>query len=384
MLNTPRRIGSLLVALTAGVVGCGKQSEPAPEQAPPPAPPPAKAPAEPAAPPPASDDPPVRKDGTVLASATQMGTRVSINVWVPPGKTPGQAKAALEGAFAEIERIEDIMSEWRPQSELSRFNRTAGGKPVEISPELFHVLERSNAISRASGGAFDVTFHGVGQLWRFSPGSRPPTREAVAEKLKLVDYRKLELDRQASTARLAGPGMKVGLGAIAKGYGVDVATAHLRKAGFGDHIVEAGGDTFVSGTKGGKPWMVGVQAPERQGTAGMLQAKDEAIVTSGDYQRFFEFEGKRYAHILDPRTGWPVEESRAPKSTSCISPNATDADGYCTAVSVMGPEAGLKFAEQQDDLEVVIIKRDGEVLVSSGLRDRFTPTPAPGNRPPTP
>src|SRR5690606_8570807 len=232
---------------------------------------------------PAGPAPPLRKDGTVYAETQQMGTWMAINVHVGD-RAPAEAGAAIEAAFAEIERIEQIMSEWRASSELSQLNAGAGGPMRPLSPELFVVLQRSKEIAEETGGAFDPTFYAVGQLWRYEPGSRPPTREAVTEKLPLVDWRSIELDPVARTGRLAKPGMKVGLGAIAKGYAVDRASAVLRERGFPDHIVEGGGDTYVSGTKGGKTWMVGIQRPDGPGSIAAIPARDRAVVTSGDYQ----------------------------------------------------------------------------------------------------
>ena len=152
-----------------------------------------------------------------------------------------------------------------------------------------------------------------------------------------------------------------------------VATVRsLHAAGFEHHRVEAGGDTQVSGEKDGTPWRVGVQDPKREiGRVGHIVAKDEAVVTSGNYARYFEWEGVRYTHILDPRTGWPIRVERSPKSVTLVAGNATDADAYCTAVSVMEPEVGLEFVEAREGLEVVIIGPDDRVLVSRGLRGRF-------------
>lgn len=335
---------------------------------------------------PAGPAPPLRKDGTVYAETQQMGTRMAINVHVGD-RAPAEAGAAIEAAFAEIERIEQIMSEWRASSELSQLNAGAGGPMRPLSPELFVVLQRSKEIAEETGGAFDPTFYAVGQLWRYDPGSRPPTREAVTEKLPLVDWRSIELDPAARTGRLAKPGMKVGLGAIAKGYAVDRASAVLRERGFHDHIVEGGGDTFVSGTKGGKTWMVGIQRPDGPGSVAAIPARDRAVVTSGDYQRYIEFEGVRYSHILDPRTGFPIPEDRSMQSITILAPNATDGDAYATAVAVMGPEAGFEFIQARPDLDAALITRTGELRVTSELAKIlvFPPDkPSGASPPPTP
>jgi len=331
--------------------------------------------------------PPVRKDGTVFAESELMGTRVSINVWAGP---PEQADAAAAGqaireAFAEMVRLEEIMSEWQPHTELSQLNDAAGGELRPLSPELLEVLQRSREIAEDTNGAFDPTFHGVGQLWSFKPGAKPPTPEAIAAKLPLVDWRAIELDPATRTGRLAKPGMKLGLGAIGKGFAADKASALLTAKGFPNHVVEVGGDTFASGTKNGKPWMVGIQRPDGPGVVGAIPASDRSVVTSGDYQRFFEYEGKRYAHIIDPTTGWPVPAERSPKSVTLVAKNGTDADAYCTAVAVMGVDAGFRFAEAHEDLEVVIITQDDELKVTSGLRDVLVLPPTPsGDAKPTP
>jgi FAD:protein FMN transferase len=313
----------------------------------------------------------VRADGTLYAESELMGTRVSINLWVGPDKDAARASEAIADAMAEIARIESIASEWQASSDLSRLNASAG-EAVAVPPELAEILARAKAISADTEGLFDVSFHAVGQLWSFEPGSRPPSPEAIAERLPLVDWRAIEVDTSSNTASLAKPGMKLGLGAIAKGYAVDRAAALLHARGFAHHIVEAGGDTQVSGQKGVKPWRVGVQDPKRAGgRIGHLIARDEAVVTSGNYARYFEWDGVHYTHILDPRTGWPIPVATTPKSVTLVAGNATDADAYCTAVSVMDPERGLAFVEARPELEAIIITPDDRVLVSAGLESRF-------------
>jgi len=313
----------------------------------------------------------IRPDGTIFAESELMGTRVSINVWIGQGGAALEASEAITDAITEIARIESIASEWQATSDLTRLNQS-NGEPVAIPPELVEILTRARVISADSEGLFDVSFYAVGQLWSFEPGARPPSPEAIAEQLPRVDWRAIEVDAEAGTATLTKPGMKIGLGAIAKGYAVDRAAALLHARGFANHIVEAGGDTQVSGQKGDKPWRVGVQDPGATvGRIGYITARDEAVVTSGNYARFFEWQGVRYTHILDPRTGWPIPADKTPKSVTLVANNATDADGYCTAVSVMEPERGLAFVEARPGLEAIIIGPDDRVHVSSGLKDRF-------------
>jgi thiamine biosynthesis lipoprotein len=330
------------------------------------------APRDEAAPEPTEEAPPVRPDGTIFAESELMGTRVSINLWLGPGEDAVAAGKAIRDAMAEMARIESIASEWQPDSELSALNRAAGGEPMPLSPELFEILERAKKISADTDGLFDVTFHGVGQLWSFTPGSQPPSAEAIAEKLALIDWQQIELDPATRNARLAKPGMKIGLGAIAKGYAVDRAAALLSERGFANHIVEAGGDTYVTGSKGEQGWRVGVQDPQNAaGRIGHLVVRDESVVTSGNYARFFVWEGVHYTHILDPRTGWPVPADRTPKSVTLVAKDATTADAYCTAVSVMAPKDGLAFVEARPELGAIIIGPNDEVLISSSVREQF-------------
>ena len=325
--------------------------------------------------------PPVRNDGTIFVDTEMMGTQVSINVYVGPDGDARAAGRAVEAAFEEMSRIEGLLSEWRPQSELSRLNRAAGGEPMRVSSELAEVLARSREISEETDGHFDVTFHAVGQLWSFRPGATPPSKEAIEAELPLVDWRGIEVTRTPggpSFARLARPGMMVGLGAIGKGYAVQRASEVLKSQGFHDHVVEAGGDTHAAGTKGGQPWMVGVQNPDEPGVLGVLPSSNRSVVTSGDYQRFFDHEGKRYAHIIHPRTGWPIELESSPKSVTLVADGPTEGDAYCTAVVVMGAEAGMRFVESKPDLQAIIVTRSGELLISSGLRDAFIATTPQG------
>jgi len=311
----------------------------------------------------------------MFGTSELMGTTVSLNVFVGPGGDAKKAGVAMQDALAEMARIEGLMSEWKPDTELSRLNQSAGGSAMLVSKELFEVLELSKRIHAETGGSFDVTFHGVGHLWSFKPDSTPPSAAQVEAALPLVDGAAIEFDTDARTLRLPTAGMKIGLGAIAKGYAVDRASSLLRARGFANHVVEAGGDTYAAGSKGDEPWRVGVKNPETSGSLGVLSIRERAVVTSGDYMRFFEHEGRRYAHILDPKTGWPIEQAKSPKSVTLLAQDAAQADAYCTAVTVMGSKAGLAFVESRAELDAVIIERDGTVQVSSGLSGVYEQLP---------
>lgn len=371
-------VKSLALVLAAPLLGaCYKSETPKPQLPPQVTPAASRSVAKPPPPidPTNEGTPPVRRDGTMYGTSELMGTTVSLNVFVGPSGDATKAGLAMQDALAEMARIEGLMSEWKPNTELSRLNQAAGGSAMLISEEQFEVLELSKRIHAETKGTFDVTFHGVGHLWSFKAGSTPPSAEQIAAALPLVDGGAIELDPEARTARLPIAGMKIGLGAIAKGYAVDRASALLRERGFANHVVEAGGDTYAAGSKGGDPWRVGVKDPETAGSLGVLSIEERAVVTSGDYMRFFEHGGRRYAHILNPTTGWPIEQGKSPKSVTLLAKNASEADAYCTAVTVMGTEAGLAFVESRPDLDAVIIERDGAVRLSSGLSGVYEALP---------
>jgi thiamine biosynthesis lipoprotein len=318
-----------------------------------------------------ADPPPLRDDGTLFAESELMGTRMSINVFVGPERDPARGAQAIRDAFAELSRIESIASEWDPSTPLSTLNKLAGGDPVVVPPELIEILQRAKEVAEATNGRFDPTVYAVGELWSFERDSAPPSPQAIEARLPLVDWQGIELDAGGQTARLARPGMRIGLGGIAKGYGVDAASKVLSAAGFPDHIVEGGGDTYAAGSKGDEPWRIGVQRPHAAGALGAVEARNEAIVTSGNYARYFEHEGVRYTHILDPTTGWPIPAERSPASVTCRAGDATTADAYCTALSVMGTTRAIALAERTPGLDVLIIGADETQTTSSGFAERF-------------
>lgn len=323
-----------------------------------------------------SDKGPLRKDGTIFAESTLMGTRVSINVYVGMAAsldTQKTAQDAMRKAFHEIARIESIASEWTPKSELSKLSASAGQGWQNLSEDLWQLVSRSVKVSEETKGLFDISFYGVGKLWSFKKGAQPPSPDKVKEALSQVGYRFIELDPAQKRVRLTRPKMALGMGAIAKGYGVDQAAASLMQAGFHNFIVEAGGDTYVAGTKGKASWRVGIQDPAGPGAIGALEVQDQAVVTSGNYERFFVHDGVHYTHILDPSTGYPIRREHSPRSVSIVASNATDADAYCTAVTVMGRKAGMAFVASRPELEAIIVDADGSLHLSAGLRSLYQP-----------
>lgn len=314
-----------------------------------------------------SEQVPIRADRTVFGESQLMGTRVSINVYVGQAKSGVAAGQAITEAFQEIARIESIASEWIKDSELSQLSASAGTGWKAVSPDMWELLSRSLRISKATQGLFDISFQSVGKLWSFKPGATLPDDKAVKAALGNVGYQFIELDPKTKQARLTKKAVALGMGAIAKGYGVDMAAALLKRKGFKNFIVEAGGDTYVSGKKGDKVWKVGIQNPAGPGAIGALQVQDKAVVTSGNYERFFVHDGVHYTHILDPRTGYPIPRDKSPRSVTVVADNATDADAYCTALAVMGTKKALAFVKERPDLETIIVDAKGTSHVSTGL-----------------
>lgn len=305
-----------------------------------------------------------------------MGTRCTIQAY---HHDEALFQRAVHAAMAEIERLDRMMSTWVPSSDVSRINQAAGnGEWIAVSSETFQVLEKSLWIARESEGAFDITVGAFKGLWKFdedNDGSLPARAEVLARR-KLVDYRDLLLDAARSSARLRRPGQRLTLGGIAKGLVVDRAVAVLRAAGLKDFLMQAGGDLYAAGRHGEREWKVGIQDPraaqEQERSTGssfaLLSLADLAFNTSGDYERFILKDGKRYHHIIDPRTGYPVEHTR---SVTVLAPSSFLADTLDTAVFVLGAERGLKLIASVPGTEAVIVDARNKLHVSPGLSGRL-------------
>jgi len=288
-----------------------------------------------------------------------MGTSVEISV---SEIDPQRAEEAMAAAFREVERIDSLISHYRPGSEVSRITRQAGEKVTRVSPETLEVIERALYFSRLSEGAFDISIGPVFRLWNFREG-KIPGEESLQENLKRVDYRKIKVDRAKFSVFLESRGMELDLGAIGKGYAVDRASAVLRKGGVENFMVAAGGDIAVSGAKeNGSPWTIGIQHPRLPSELiARLHPARAAASTSGDYQKFFFRGGERYHHILTPSTGLPARECQ---SVTIMAPSGMDADALATAVFVLGPKKGFALLERLPDAHATIVDRRGSVLLS--------------------
>jgi len=287
------------------------------------------------------------------------------------GKDAAELDRVIALALDELRRVEDVFTVWR-ESELTRLNARAGQGPVPVSPEMAQLLAISVECGRVTDGAFDVTYFPLRPLWNYK-AEHPtlPTEEAIQSALKLVDYRRLAVDREASTVELP-PGFSIDLGGIGKGYGIDRAMDVLLANGIQNGLVQAGGDTKALGRKFDKPWQIAIKNPRHKDEVfAVLPVVNQCVQTSGDYERFFEIDGKRYHHIVDPRTGRPSEGCM---SATVIGPEATFDDGIATAMCVLGPEAGMAVIEKLERREAVLVGMDGKVHLSSGLQKAGLPT----------
>jgi FAD:protein FMN transferase len=305
-----------------------------------------------------------------------MGTFVQITARGVPEE---RALPIFERAFSEIDRLEAMMSEWKPSSPLSQVNDGAGRAAIAVDRELFDLVALSLEWSKKSGGAFDPTFAALWGLWTFGDDGvhKRPDPAVLAERRKLIDFRSVRLDSAKGTIFLSKPGMKLGLGGIAKGYAVDRAVAILRSAGLEHFVVKAGGELYAAGRNGDRPWTVGLQDPRGPEPIATLEIQDRAFDTSGDYYRYFFEGGTRYHHIIDPATGEPARKSR---SASVFAKDCTTADALSTAAFILGPVKGLKLAESAG-AEAVIIGSDNRVYVSKGLREKVKMIKAPTDAP---
>jgi thiamine biosynthesis lipoprotein len=290
-----------------------------------------------------------------------MGTRVAVELW---SEDAALAARAMDAVMAEMRGTDELMSTYKPESQLSAVNAHAFERPVQVDPGIIDVVARSFDFSRMSKGAFDVTYASVGYLYDYRAHERP-SEQQVAEALPGVDYRQVEIDRVRNTIRFLRKGVRIDLGGIAKGYAVDRSIEILRRLGIEHAMVNAGGDTRLLGDRRGKPWIVGIRDPRNEGRmVTRLPLEDEAISTSGDYERYFEEEGVRYHHILVPGTGHAAREVR---SATVIGPDATLTDGLSTTVFVLGVQRGMELVSRLPGVEAVIVDKDGRIFYSDGL-----------------
>jgi thiamine biosynthesis lipoprotein len=291
-----------------------------------------------------------------------MGTLVEITV---SHSDPNVIQTVITQAFDEMQRIEQLMSTYLPDSEISRINRAAGKEAVPVSPEVEEVIREGLYWSEQSGGAFDITVEPLVQLWDFD-GEKEiiPIENTISKTASLVNYRDIEI--KDHTVRLKRRGMAINVGGLAKGYAVDRAISILRgKVPSG--IVNAGGDLFAFGQKNkNTPWNIGLQHPRKpQELLAAFAVENQAIATSGDYQRYFIKDGIRYHHIFDPKTGRPA---RLMISATIITTEVMDADALATAVFVMGPEKGIEWVDSMDNVEAMVVLEDGSIGYSKNFR----------------
>ncbi len=291
-----------------------------------------------------------------------MGTRCAVEIWATDRAA---GNAAMEAVLADMRRIDALMSTYKPDSEISRVNANAAREPVAITAELFGLLQTAQQYSALSKGAFDITYASVGYLYDYRQHFHPDEK-SIAAALPTVDYRQLKLDPANRTVSFGKPGMRIDLGGIAKGYAVDRGIEILKARGFTHAMVNAGGDTRVSGGRFGKPWVVGIRHPDRKDEVALrIPLTDAAFSTSGDYERFFDEGGVRYHHIIDPKTG---HSPHAVRSVTIIASNATRTDGLSKTVFILGPKAGLDFINSLPDADAIVIAADGKVSYSKGLQ----------------
>jgi thiamine biosynthesis lipoprotein len=291
-----------------------------------------------------------------------MGTRITVELW---SEDKDKAEQAIDAVLDEERHVDESMSTYKPTSEVSQVNAKAADGPMRISKELFDLLVTAKEYSVLTDGAFDITYASVGYLYDFRKRVRPDEAQ-IQKALPAVNFRHVLLDPKNQTVQFSQKGVRIDLGGIAKGYAVDRGIDVLKSRGFTRAYVSAGGDSRIIGDRFGKPWMVGIRDP-RKGEGEVITRiplTDAAISTSGDYERFFDEDGVRYHHIIDPHTGHSASKVL---SATIIGPYAMRTDGLSKTAFVLGPEKAMEIYNRIDDIDAIIVKLDGTVIYSNGL-----------------
>ena len=290
-----------------------------------------------------------------------MGTAIAVELW---SDERAAGEAAITAVMDEMHRIDRTMSPHKADSELSIINRDAADKAVPVSAEMARLIVRAGEFAELSGGAFDITYAAVGQLYDYRQRIRPSEAEIAAARTA-VGWKNLILDSKAGTVRFARPGVRIDLGGFAKGHAVDNAVAILRRRGIANAMVSAGGDSRVIGDRRGRPWQIGVRDPRREGkVVAMLPLEDVSISTSGDYERYFDDEGVRFHHLIDPSTGKSPSQIQ---SVTILADDGLTSEALSKIVFVLGVERGLALVETQQGVDAVVVDAAGALHFSSGL-----------------
>jgi FAD:protein FMN transferase len=299
-------------------------------------------------------------------SQVLMGTLVEVTSVAPDNAT---AQRSAASALSEIRRLEQLLSTWIATSDLSRLNAAAGRHPVKVSPDAMGLLKRSLDIATLTEGQFSIVIGPAIEAWNVNEQPRIPSEEELARLRPLIDLSGLQLNDRDGTAYLARERMRVDVGGIGKGFAADRAMDAMRQAGALAGVIALSGDIKTFGEMpDGHPFVFGIQHPrEPSALIGRIALKNEAVSTAGDYERFFERDGVRYHHILDPKTLHPA---RGCQSVTIVAKEGVLADGLDTGIFAMGPERGMALIERLADVEGIIVDSRGHILVSSGLKGR--------------
>jgi FAD:protein FMN transferase len=319
--------------------------------------------------------------GKLTYTDKAMGTYVTVWFWTD---RQVDAAAGAKAVFDEMRRLDAEMTTWTPTGETAKINAAAGVKPVKVSDEEYEVIERAVDVSKHSGGVFDITVEAFRGLWKFDEdmdGSLPEPAD-VKKRLEKIGWKDIVLDKKGKTVFLRRKGMAITLGGIAKGYAVDKCVALLKKRGFTDFMVQAGGDMYIAGSKGPEPWVVGIRDPrgQRDEMFALAPVKDHSFSTSGDYERGFVKDGVRYHHILDPRDGQPAKASR---SVTIRAKDAYTADAWSKVMFIWGWKKGLELIKENklEDFEVVWVDEQNNIHMTPGIEKDLKvikqPTPGP-------
>lgn len=308
-----------------------------------------------------------KKGNTLSKTELVMGTVVKVSIY------DNDDEKIMNEVFKRIREIEDLVSINKTKTELDEINDNAGIKPVKVSDESFEIIEKALDYSKKSKGGYDLTIGPLVKLWSIGlPEAKVPSDNEIKEVVEKIDYNKVKVNKESKEVYLEEKGMKLDLGSIAKGYTADEVVKILKSKNVNKAIIDLGGNIYALGEKEeNKPWKIGVQNPfeDRGDVVGTIDIKDKSVVTSGIYERYIEQDGKKYHHILNPKTGYPYESEIA--GVTLITDKSIDGDALSTLIFTKGIEEGLEFLKELKDVEAIFISKEKKVYLTEGIKDNF-------------